>query len=279
LFDVVTIAADALLRLARHRRRAHFTELAHRRVNAEITSWPDFYAATADRPMLARLEDYRDPLLIAGCDWSAVTAVSHLFKRLQGAAELASSPNDELDGALLLAGLRSERRPGSRRYFQTTYLGERYREYLAHEHFKLVWIVREPHAAVHSLLSRRERDRARRPPAALAGSPAGRGASRLEKACSAYTASIRQMLELKERLGERVAVVDYDELSADRTRLLPALCRFASVACNASLLRHLHGKSVKKGTLASFEAAIVEQLAMPAYRRARCAGSSSIAHG
>ncbi len=92
-------------------------------------------------------------------------------------------------------------------------------------------------------------------------------------------ASIRQTLELKEQLGERVAVIDYDELSADRNRLLPALCRFASVGCNASLLRHLHGKSVRKGVLASFEAAIVDQLALPAYRRARCAATLSVAHG
>lgn len=276
---MVTIAADAALRLARYRRRAHFTELAHRRVNPEITSWPDFYAAVADRPLLATLDDYRDPLLIAGCDWSAVTAITHLFKRLHGIPDSARSPNDELDGALLLAGL-SPRRPASGRpYFQTTYLGERYREYLAHEQFKLVWIVREPCAAVHSILSRRERERARYPAFAPAEYSARQGASRLEKACTAYTASIRQMLELKERLGERMAVVDYDELSADRTRLLPALCRFASVACSASLLRHLHGKSVRKGALASFEAAIVDQLAMPAYRRARCAGTLSVAHG
>ena len=69
---MVTIAADALLRLARHRRRTHFTELAHRRVNSEITSWPDFFAAVADRPLLAKLDDYRDPLLIAGCPRAAV---------------------------------------------------------------------------------------------------------------------------------------------------------------------------------------------------------------
>jgi hypothetical protein len=88
------------------------------------------------------------------------------------------------------------------------------------------------------------------------------------------------MLELKGRLGERMAIVDYDELAADRTRLLPALCRFAAVGCNASLLRHLHGKSARKGALASFEAAIVDQLAMPTYRRARSAGTlSGGAHG
>jgi hypothetical protein len=87
------------------------------------------------------------------------------------------------------------------------------------------------------------------------------------------------MLELKELLGERVAVVDYDELSADRNRLLPALCRFASVGCNGNLLRHLHGKSVRKGALASFEAAIVDQLAMPVYRRARSAVTLRATHG
>jgi hypothetical protein len=37
----------------------------------------------------------------------------------------------------------------------------------------------------------------------------------------------------------------------------------------------LHGKSVRKGVLASWEAAIVEQRALPAYRQARCAATSS----
>jgi hypothetical protein len=110
-------------------------------------------------------------------------------------------------------------------------------------------------------------------------STGGQGASRLEKACAAYLASIRQTIELKERLGERVAVVDYDELAADRNRLLPALCRFAEVSCDTHLLRHLHGKSVRKGALASFEATIVESRALPAYRRARAAATLSLAHG
>ncbi len=271
---MVTIAADAALRLARHKRRAHFTELVHRRGDPRITSWPDFYTAMADQPLLARLDDYRDALLIAGCDWSAVTAVTHLFKRLPGFADSSWSHDDELGGALLLAGLRPHAASG-RPCFQTTYLGERYREYFAHEDFKLVWIVREPRAAVRSLLSRRDRGLAPRTPS----KSEGQGASRLEKACASSVASIRQTLELKEQLGERVAVIDYDELSADRNRLLPALCRFASVGCNASLLRHLHGKSVRKGVLASFEAAIVDQLTLPAYRRARCAATLSVAHG
>jgi hypothetical protein len=275
---VVTIAADASLRLARNKRRAHITELVHRRGNQGISSWADFYADLADEPFLAKLDDYPDALLIAGCDWSAATAVTRLFKRLPCFADSSWGHDDELDGALLLAGQRA-RAPGGRHCFQTTYVRERYTEYFDHQRFKLVWIVREPRAAVRSLLESRDRALPQRTALGLSGkSPLGQGASRLEKACAAYLASIRQTLELKERLGERVAVVDYDELAADRSRLLPALCRFAAVGCDAYVLRHLHGKSVRKGVLASWEAAIVDQLAMPAYRRARSAATLSICH-
>ncbi len=275
---MVTIAADASLRLARYKRRAHFTGLVHRRGDHGITAWPDFYAALVDQPVLANLDDYPNALLISGCDWSAVTAITHLFKRLPGFADASWGHDDELDGALLLAGLREHAAAG-RSCFQTTYVRERYREYFAHEHYKLVWIVREPRAAVRSLLSSRERTLLPRTALGLAGKTGTPGASRLEKACAEYIASIRQTLELKERLGERIAVVDYDELAADRNRLLPALCRFASVGWNASLLRHLHGKSVRKGVLPSWEAAIVDQLALPAYRRARSAATLSVVHG
>jgi hypothetical protein len=281
IVNVVSIAADASLRLAeaRHKRRTHFEQLVHRRGDEGIGSWADFYSVVGDGPFLANLDNYPDALLIAGCDWSATTAITRLFKRLPTFADSSWGHDDELDGALLLAG-RRERGATGRNCFQTTYVRDRYREYFAHDDFKLVWIVREPRAAVRSLLASRERALPPRNTLGLSGKSArGQGASRLEKACAAYLASVRQTAELKERLGERVAVVDYDELAADRNRLLPALCRFASVGCDAHVLRHLHGKSVRKGSLASFEAAIVDQLALPAYRRARAAATLSLAHG
>jgi hypothetical protein len=278
---VVTIAADASLQLAlaRHKRRSHLTQLVHRRGDHGINSWSDFYAAHAHEPLLARLDDYPEALLIAGCDWAAATAITRLFKRLPCFTDSSWGHDDELDGALLLSG-RREHRPIGRPCFQTTYVRERYREYFAHDDFKLVWVVREPRAAVSSLLANRERTLPPRHALGLSGKSAGgQGASRLEKACATYLASIRQTLEIKERLGARVAVVDYDELAADRNRLLPALCRFAEVSCDIHVLRHLHGKSVRKRPLADFEGTIVDQLALPAYRRARAAATLSLAHG
>jgi Sulfotransferase family len=278
---VVSNAADASLRLAeaRHNRRAHFNQLVRRRGDRGIGSWSDFYSAVGDGPFLAKLDDYPAALLIAGCDWSATTAITRLFKRLSPFADASWGHDDELDGALLLAGRRA-RRLGGRNCFQTTYVRDRYREYFAHDDFKLVWIVREPRAAVRSLLATRGRALPARNALGLSGKSAGgQSTSRLEKACATYLASIRQTTEIKERLGERVAVVDYDELATDRERLLPALCRFAGVRCDAHALRHLHGKSVRKGSLAAFEAAIVDQLAQSAYRRASAAATLSVAHG
>lgn len=246
-----------------------------RRGGESIASWHDFYAATAGELLLNRLDDYPDALLIAGCDWSATTAVTRLFKRLACFNDSSWGHDDELDGALLLAGLRQVP-TGGRHCFQTSYVRERYYEYFAHDDFRLIWIVREPHAAVSSLLGSRQKALPRRTALGLAGrSSGGQLASRLDKACALYVASIHQTLELKERLGSRVAIVDYDELANHRERLLPSLCKFAKVGCDAHLLRHLHGKSVRKGELAPWEAAIVDELALPAYRPARLAALSS----
>jgi hypothetical protein len=274
---VLTIAADASLHLARHKRRAHFSSLIHGREGG-VTSWSAFEASMADQPLLRKLDGFSDALLIAGCDWSATTAITRLFKRLPCFADASWSHDDELDGALLLGGLRGSRSDG-RHCFQTTYVGERYREYFEHADYRLVWIVREPRAAVRSLLCSREKKFPRRTALGLPGkSSAGHPESRLERACAAYVSSICQTLELKARLGERMAVVDYDKLAADRERLLPALCRFASVGCDARLLRHLHGKSVRKGMVASWEARIIDQLAMPGYRRACVAEGVAALH-
>lgn len=254
---MVTIATDALIRL--NGLGPRFDALVNE-ASPDVASWQQFYFATAERPLLARLSDYRDALLVAGCDWPAATAVTRLFKRLPCFADSRYGHDDELDGALLLAGLCEPQHLG-RRCFQTNYVGQRLHEYFDHADYRLVWIVREPRAAICSLLGDRQRK------SELAGGSAcAQGASRLEKACATYLTLIQQTLELKQRLGSRVAIVDYDALTADRTRVLPALCRFASVGCNTELLSHLHGKSVRRGMLASWEASIVDELALPAYR-------------
>ena len=103
---MVTIAADASFRLGRHMRRAPSDPLVGRPSDAPVTSWQGFHRAIDSHPLLARLDHYPDALLIDGCDWSATTAVTRLFKRLPYFADSSSGHDDELDGALLLSGLR-----------------------------------------------------------------------------------------------------------------------------------------------------------------------------
>ena len=269
---MATIGAETPRRLSRYTDDASLD----RRDDDPVTSWQDFYAATVGQPLLARLDQYPDALLIDGCDWSATTAVTRLFKRLPCFADSSWSHDDELDGALLLAGLCV---PSSdeRHCFQTSYLRDDYGEYFAHDNYRLVWIVREPRAAVFSLLGAWDKAVPRRAAqGSIERSTGGQGSSRLEKACSAYLASIGRTLEIKERLRDRVVIIDYDELARERNHLLPALCEFASVPCQSHLLRHLHGKSVRKGVLASWEAMVTDQLTRAAYHGARRAEALSL---
>ncbi|HEX5049939.1 MAG TPA: hypothetical protein VFX89_22690 [Gammaproteobacteria bacterium] len=254
-----------------------------------ITSWADFdeLVALPGRPLLARLDDFEDSLLVAGCAGSGTTAIARLFKRTDGLADHAFGHDDELDGALLLAGY-VERFDDRRHCFQTSYLGDRFREYFEHPDFRLVWIVREPATVVSAMLNAWKRaalDRllppgGGRPYPETTGRSLSSGVSRLDRACAAYAESIARTFEIAARLGPRAAIVDYDELAAHRAQLLPQLCAFAGTPFDRRHLCHLHGKSVHTAhTLAKWEAARVAELAAPAYRRARALCTIGAAHG
>lgn len=244
-----------------------------------VDSWTDFrnHVASRSHPLLARLDDYEDSLLIAGCDWPSATAVARLLKRSSSFADHGFGHDDELDGALLLAGYVTRFSEG-RHCFQTTYLSERFREYFDHDDFRLIFILREPHAAVSAMLQRSKRRALDRVPDDAARETTV-GASRLDKACAAYAALANQAFELHARLGRRVAIVDYADLVAHRELCLAQLCAFARIPFARQLVSHLHGKSVHKGhLLAAWEASRVDDLAAPAYRRAHALCTIGAAH-
>ena len=51
-----------------------------------IRSWAAFHAIVKqrDRPLLKTLDDYSDPILVAGCQRSGTTALARLLKRADG---------------------------------------------------------------------------------------------------------------------------------------------------------------------------------------------------
>jgi hypothetical protein len=102
--------------------------------------------------LLAKLDDYPDAILVAGCQRSGTTALARLLKRADGMIDHAFGHDDELDGALLLAG-HATRGTEGRHCFQTTYLNDRFREYFEHRAFRLIWMLREPRSVVYSMLN------------------------------------------------------------------------------------------------------------------------------
>jgi hypothetical protein len=247
-----------------------------------IRSWAAFHAIVKqpDRRLLAVLDDYANPILVAGCQRSGTTALARLLKRADGMIDHAFGHDDELDGALLLAG-HATRGTEGRHCFQTTYLNDRFREYFEHRDFRLIWMLREPRSVVYSMLNNWKRGALNRlfdacgaEVLAQAGErptlgSAWLGPSRLAKACASYVGKTAQTFELRERLGSRIAVVDYDELVAKKHELLPKLCEFACVPYDARLADALHDRSVgKRDRLGPRDAEHVERLCAGVYDRA-----------
>ena len=189
-----------------------------------IRSWAAFHSIVKqpDRPLLAKLDEYAAPILVAGCQRSGTTALARLLKRADGVVDHAFGHDDELDGALLLAGHATRELEG-RHCFQTTYLNDRYPEYFAHRDFRLMWMLREPRSVVYSMLHNWKRGALNRLFDACGAEVLAQaeeaptfgstwlGPSRLAKACASYVAKTAQTFALAERLGERMAIVDYDE--------------------------------------------------------------------
>jgi hypothetical protein len=163
--------------------------------------------------------------------------------------------------------------------FQTTYLNDRIDEYFEHDRFRLIWIIREPMAVVYSMLHnwkygalRRLYDACGRPQ--LTGIPGDRnplpqwlGPSRLTMACASYVGKAKQTFLLSERLGERMMIVDYDEMVLHKDQLLPRIFNFAGVEPTAVSFDRIHNRSVGKGKRFSRRAADrIAQACEPVYR-------------
>jgi hypothetical protein len=211
-----------------------------------------------ERQLLARLNNFVDSVLVAGCQRSGTTALTRSMRTGCGMADFRFCRDDELAGALLLAG-QVEGRNRGRCCFQTTYLNDRIDEYFAYDDFRLIWMIREPTAVVYSMLHNWKRGALRRLYDACGTDHLARvatrrnpllalgGPSRLEKACASYIGKARQTSRLLERLGPRMLIVDYDEMVLHRDRLLPLIFDFADITPGTRSLTSIHRRSIGKG--------------------------------
>jgi hypothetical protein len=191
--------------------------------------------------LLARLSDFPDAILVAGCQRSGTTVVTRI---LRDAVEM-DCPNytrdDELDAALILCGAIPFETT-SRCCFQTTYVNDHFREYAEHHDFRVIWILRNPEAVIRSMLYHWRRgalNRLFRACGRHALDDKGRrrfeqfgtlGFGRAEMACLSYNVKTAQVHEIAAALGpDRLYILDYDELISHSEDLLPDIFSFFSV--------------------------------------------------
>ncbi len=233
--------------------------------------------------LLKELDKFPDSVLVTGCQRSGTTMLSRIITQSEGMVCYYFGADDELDAALILAGL-VDHTPRGRYCFQTTYLDQHYREYYEHVGgYKMVWVLRNPYSTIYSLLYNW-------PSQALdnmfcnfvAPSLTGveqwqyrllgrQGFSRVKRAAMIYNRKIAQLLELRPSLGAgNVLVVDYDELVKRKTELLPAIYEFIDLAYKQSYAEKIHAKSLEKANnLSGRETAVIQKLCQTWYQQAK----------
>ncbi len=208
-----------------------------------INSWQKFSRNVRSNGyrLLKNLDNFPDPVLIAGCQRSGTTMLSRIITKSEGMVNYWFGHDDELDAAIILSGY-VDHKPAGRYCFQTTYLNENYHEYFEHNGYKIIWILRNPYSVVYSMLNNWKRfalnelfqgcasdllDNKEKRRYELFGIWS---ISRLKRACFSYNAKTSQVFELKKRLGETtILVVDYDELVLNKEQVLSAMYTFTNM--------------------------------------------------
>ncbi len=233
-------------------------------------------------PLFGRLGAFETPILVSGCQRSGTTILSHVISDSPGVSELPCEGDSELHGALVLCG-HIDYRPLGRHCFQTTYINNRVSEYLGHDHYRLVWVLRNPFSVVYSMLHNWRRaaltrlffacgreellPEERRKVATLGCWTVGR----TRQACLSYNAKVHQLLWLSQRLGpERLLVVDYDELVQAPEAMMAEIREFLEIPGISARAGQLLPDSVGRSRCQRLrEALAVETLCISNFNAAR----------
>ena len=250
-----------------------------------IKSWQKFgkHVRSKGCDLLSQLDNFPNSVLVSGCQRSGGTMLAGILTKSEGMVNFAWSKDDELDAALILSGIE-DHKPQGRYCFQTTYLNECYQEYFeVKSSFKLIWLLRNPHSVVYSLIHNWKRfalnelylacgmEITPKPIVERYNRFGLISVSRLTRACMSYNAKISQIYEILEKLGpDAVYVVDYDELVTNKNDFLPDLYDFIDLPYQNKYADAILSSSLKKADKLSVrERTMVDELCMPVYEKLR----------
>lgn len=248
-----------------------------------ISNWAQFDKKVRFKGnLLKKLDQFPNTILIAGCQRSGTTALTNIILQSQGIIDHSQSKDNELDAALILAGVSAYHKKG-RHCFQTTYLNNCFNEYLEHDDYKLIWIIREPYSVVYSMLYNWPRGALNRLFNACGvkllnddervkyykfGSIS---VPRLRKACLSYNVKIEQLSILKDKLDlQKLFVISYDDLVTSPVEMLPKIYQFLDLPYQAEYCEKLHTNSLKNmSKLTKSKVEEIDALCTPFYLKAK----------
>ncbi|RJO60192.1 hypothetical protein C4544_05890 [candidate division WS5 bacterium] len=258
-------------------------------LDQHINSWKRFSIEVRQKkmPLLLRLNEFPESVLISGCQRSGTTMLSRIITQSDGMVNFWSGRDDELDAALILSGVRQYNSKG-RHCFQTTYVNECVNEYYSllngHMGHKLIWVLRNPFSVVFSMLYNwndfalnelfefcgMQLFNRRRSENSYSYLHKGE-ISRLERACFAYNGKTSQVFELINGLKKNtMMVIDYEYLINKQELILPFIYQHINIPYQENYLADIYDKSVHKyKMLSTKDRKIIESICMPVYEKAK----------
>ncbi|MEH6528651.1 MAG: hypothetical protein V7718_01775 [Porticoccus sp.] len=249
----------------------------------DIKNWKSFSRDVrgTQECLLGHLDEFPDSVLVTGCQRSGGTMLAGLITKSEGMVNYQLGDDGELDAALLLSGQVSHE-PIGRYCFQTTYLNERFSEYLEHPAHYIIWLLRNPHSVVYSMVynwkrfalnelflqcgyaEMNYRDRVRFQRFGILGIPP------LRRAAYSYNGKVSQLFKLREGYAkDRLIVLDYDNLIRAKERLLPILYERIHLAYDSGYAASISERSLnKKNSLRDREKELIDAVCMPTYNAA-----------
>ena len=147
----------------------------------------------------------------------------------------------------------------------------------------MIWVIRNPFSVVYSMMNNWGQYALNElfstcASSALTGLDAKmfkvlgtKGLSTLKMASLAYNSKVSQIFEIQKRFeNNRLLVIDYDDLVANKKMVLPWIYEFIALPFDHKYLANIHSKSLKKKDKLSGKAlSVIEETCMPVYREVR----------
>ena len=248
-----------------------------------IDTWKKFAirVRAEQEKLLVKLDDFDSPVLVTGCQRSGGTMLARVITGSDCMTGYRITDDDELDAALILSSA-VDYEPAGRHCFQTTYLNERYKEYIDHPSAKIIWSLRNPYSVVYSM-AYNWKDFALNELFVNCGLPYMNardrvsfqryfvyGVPRIRRAAYAFCGKVSQLFYLSENIpSDTLAVVEYDNLVRNKTTVLPQIYSHIDADYREEYAVPISERSLnKQDKLKQEQKETIESIAMPVYEEA-----------